>query len=365
MLAILLMAVVACTKEPTPDPVYPGGGGNGGGSGSGSVPSAPTGVSATVSGSQIHVSWNRVSNAKYYEIYYSQSSSGSYSYIDDIWDTETYISYSYGNLPTGDYYFKVKAVNDYGSSPYSSYAYCYYSSGSGGGGNGGGGSSGSAPSAPTGVSATVSGSHVKISWNSVSTATSYTVYWSNSGGNFQSIGSTSSTYLYDDYPYEDNYYKVIAENSYGQSSYSSVAYCHYSSGGGGGGSTIHSPCPVNYTSHTATSSTITLRWSNPTSSGCGTPTTAYLRVRVPDGYGEYVTLQTLSGSTTSASFNYRSYIDSQGYVRMGIVTENSAGTGSGLPLMYNTNTNTWSGGKGLDEVEMDEIEEIRLLDIYQ
>ena len=95
------------------------------------------------------------------------------------------------------------------------------------------------------------------------------------------------------------------------------------------------------------------------------PTTAYLRVRVPDGYGEYVTLQTLSGSTTSASFNYRSYIDSQGYVRMGIVTENSAGTGSGLPLMYNTNTNTWSGGKGLDEVEMDEIEEIRLLDIYQ
>ena len=356
VLAILLMAIVACSKETTPDPVYPEIGGSGGGNGSGSAPSTPTGVSAMVSGSSIKVSWNSVSNATSYTVYYSEDG---YNYNYTIGTTSS--TFIYDNVPYENNYYKVKAIDSYGESPLSSYAYCQYSSGGGGGGGGGGGS---APSAPTGVSASVNGSRIKVSWNSVSNATSYTVYWSNNGGSFQSIGSTSSTYLYDDYPYEDNYYKVKAENNYGQSSYSSATYCHYSSGGGGGGGTVHSPCPVNYTSHTATSSTITLRWSNPTSSGCGTPTTAYLRVRVPDGYGEYVTLQTFSGSTTSASFNYRSYIDSQGYVRMGIVTENSAGTGSGLPLIYNTNTNTWSGGKGFDGVKIDEMEEIRLSEIY-
>ncbi|MBR5910576.1 MAG: fibronectin type III domain-containing protein [Bacteroidales bacterium] len=113
MLAILMFAIVACTKEPTPDPYYPGGGSGGsGGNSSGSAPSTPTGVSASVSGSQIKVTWNRVSNANYYKIYYSQSSNGSYDYINDIYDTEAYVSSSYGSLPTGDYYFKVRAINN-------------------------------------------------------------------------------------------------------------------------------------------------------------------------------------------------------------------------------------------------------------
>jgi hypothetical protein len=357
MLAILMFAIVACTKEPTPDPYYPGGGsggsGSGGGNSSGSAPSTPTGVSATVDGSRIKVSWNSVSNATSYKVYYSEDG---YNYNYTIGTTSN--TYIYDNLPYENNYYKVKAINSYGESSLSSSAYCHYSSGGGGGGGGG-----SSPSAPSGVSASVNGSRIKVSWNSVSNATRYTVYWSSTGANFSSIGSTSSTYLYDDNPYEDNYYKVKAENSYGESSYSSAVYCHYSSGGGGGGSTIHSPCPVHYTSHTATSSTITLRWSNPTSSGCGTPTTAYLRVRVPDGYGEYVTLQTLSGSTTTVSFNYRSYLDSQNCIRMGIVTENSAGSSGGLPLMYNANTNSWSGGNGLELTKDWEIEEIKISDI--
>lgn len=97
----------------------------------------------------------------------------------------------------------------------------------------GGGGGGSAPSAPTNVSAEVIGSRIKVSWNSVSNATEYTVYWSNNGSsNYNVIGTTSNLYFYDDAPNEYNYYKVKAKNSYGESSLSSYAYCHYSSGGG-------------------------------------------------------------------------------------------------------------------------------------
>lgn len=93
------------------------------------------------------------------------------------------------------------------------------------------GSGGSAPSAPTGVSATVSGSRIMVSWNSVSNADEYIVYWSNNGSSYIDIGTTSDLYFYDDAPSEDNYYEVKARNNYGESAFSSPVYCHYSSGG--------------------------------------------------------------------------------------------------------------------------------------
>ena len=95
------------------------------------------------------------------------------------------------------------------------------------------GGGGSAPSAPTGVSAEVIGSRVKVSWNSVSNADSYTVYWSNDGNTYNfEIGTTSNTYIFDDAPTEYNYYKVKSKNSYGESPLSSsYGYCHYSTGG--------------------------------------------------------------------------------------------------------------------------------------
>ena len=450
VLAILLLIVVACTKESDPS--------SGGGNSSGSAPSAPTGVSATVSGSSIFLSWNRVSNASYYEIYLSyDGSDGSYEYICIERDTEVYISSSDGELSEGDYYFKIKAVNDYGSSPYSSYAYCHYSSGGGGGGNGGGNGGGgsSTISAPSGVSAEVSGSRVCVTWNSVSSASYYRVYRStSSSGSYSMIeSSTSNTYYYDTSPNTYNYYKVTAVNSSGnESEKSDYAYCYYSNGGGGGGGTtvpdaptgveahdnsvvgetwvliswnsvsnatsykvyrsssangsyslittteytsyndrnpmngsnyykvkavnsagessyssyayynntptVYSPCPVTYTSHTASSYQITLRWTNPTTFGCGTPTTAYLRVRHPET-GDYVTLETLSGSASSASFSYGMWANSEGFVYCGIITENSSGTSGGVPLVYNWKTDTWYGGKGLELTEEMEKEWIR------
>ena len=98
------------------------------------------------------------------------------------------------------------------------------------------GGGGTVPSAPTGVLAIVSGSRIKVSWNSVTNADEYLVYWSNDGNSYSYlVGTTTDTFIYDGEPYEDNYYKVKAKNSYGESPFSSPAYCHYSSGGGGGG----------------------------------------------------------------------------------------------------------------------------------
>ena len=118
------------------------------------------------------------------------------------------------------YYVRAYAINSAGTG-YG--AQKTFTTGSGGGG--------SAPSAPTGVSATVSGSQILVSWNSVSNADEYIVYWSNDGNTYIDIGTTSNLYFYDGVPYEDNYYKVKAKNSYGESPFSSPVYCHYSSGG--------------------------------------------------------------------------------------------------------------------------------------
>lgn len=309
---------------------YNGGGGS-------STISAPSGVSAEVSGSRVCVTWNSVSNASYYRVYRASSSSGSYSMLESSSNT-----YYYDASPNFNNYYKVTAVNASGTeSDKSDYAYCYYSNGGGGGGT-------TVPNAPTGVTAVNTGPvqypSICISWNAVSNATSYKVYRSTSAsGSYSQIGfETSYTTLYDDNPKQGyNYYKVKAFNSAGGSSYSSYAVYNHDP------SSQLSPCPVHYTSHTATSSTITLRWSNPTTSGCGTPTKAYLRVRHPD-LGDYIDLQTLSGSTTSVSFNYLLYVSSDGYVYCGIITENSAGTSGGLPVVYNVNTGAWYGGNGLE-----------------
>lgn len=113
---------------------------------------------------------------------------------------------------------------------------------------------GSAPSAPTGVSATVIGSQIKISWNGVSNAETYSVHWSNtSGGSYIVLGTTSDLFYYDGSPIEDNYYKVKAINSYGESPFSSPAYCHYSTGGGGATTpTVTTTTPSNITTNSAT-----------------------------------------------------------------------------------------------------------------
>lgn len=228
MLAILMFAIVACTKEPTPVPYYPGGGsggsGGGGGNSSGSVPSTPTGVSATVDGSRIKVSWNSVSNATSYTVYWDEYDI-SYSYTVGT-TSNTYI---YDDMPLTNNYYKVKAKNSYGESAMSSSAYCNYSSGGGGGGGGGGGSD-VTPAAPTGVTAEDCGPRMYpfalVSWNYNSSVDHWDVYRSNSAyGSFSKKGSNISSSWADESVTCGNtyYYKVKAVSASGkQSDFSAV-----------------------------------------------------------------------------------------------------------------------------------------------
>lgn len=84
----------------------------------------------------------------------------------------------------------------------------------------------SAPSAPTNVTATVGNEQITISWNSVSGATSYNIYYSTSAGvtigTGTKISNVTSPYTHTGLTNDTTYYYVVtAENSYGESDESS------------------------------------------------------------------------------------------------------------------------------------------------
>ena len=254
--------------------------GNGGGGGN-SAPSAPTGVSATVSGSQIRISWNGVSNAEEYLVFWSEDGI-SFEYCIGI-TSNTYIYDYEDEEPFAENYYKVKARNGYGESPFSTSAYCHYSSGGGGGG-------GTTPDAPTNVTANVSGTSVRVSWSSVSNASYYRIYRSSTRSrSYSLIGTSTSTYYNDDSPVSDNYYKVTSVGSDGsESEMSSSAYCHYSSGGGGG--TITPSVPSNV-SASVTGTRVKVSWSYASNAS------SYRIYRSSSSYGTYSLLGT-------SSYNY-------------------------------------------------------------
>ncbi|MDR0763287.1 MAG: fibronectin type III domain-containing protein [Bacteroidales bacterium] len=290
--------------------------------------SPPTNVSASQSGSSVSISWNSVSGATQYFVYRSSSATGSYSSLTSVSGTVTT-----DNSPLNGYnYYKVKASNGSTTSDFSSYAYVNYTSG--------GENTTTKPDAPTGVTVSNEGNSyipmITIRWNSVSDATSYKVYRSTSAnGSYSQIGtSTTYTVSTDDNPREGtSYYKVKAVNSAGESDFSAYASLTYKAND-------VSPCPVTYGNCTVSGTSITMRWTVPTTSGCGTPTKAYLRVKHPDN-SNYADLQTLSGSATSVSFTYTPWVTSEGYVYVGIITENDKGTSGGIPKVYDTKNKQW------------------------
>jgi fibronectin type 3 domain-containing protein len=85
-------------------------------------PSAPTGVSATSSGQpagSIRVTWNAVSGATGYRVYYATSSNGQYS-LDGTSLSNGFTSTGWPSSG-GLAYFKVSAVNTAGESALSSF----------------------------------------------------------------------------------------------------------------------------------------------------------------------------------------------------------------------------------------------------
>ncbi|MDR0628978.1 MAG: fibronectin type III domain-containing protein [Treponema sp.] len=193
------------------------------------TPSAPSIHASAGSSDQITVSWNQVYGATNYKIYRSQANIY-YTLIDTV--SASSASYTDTGLSSNTtYYYKVSAVNSAGTEgSQSSYAYATTWSSSG--------SSGSVLPAPTGVWAYgISSDEVYVSWNPVSGATSYIIYWAT---------SSSGTYYYD-HKVEGTsftstgwdgistaYFKVTAVNAAGveseQSAYASASLPYYSVG---------------------------------------------------------------------------------------------------------------------------------------
>ena len=176
----------------------------------GVAPSAPIGVTPTTGDGEVTISWDRVTDATSYNIYWSTSQGVTK-------DTGTKIStfsspYTHTGLTNGTtYYYVVTAENDYGESDESDEVSATPSA------------TGSAPSTPTTVSATPGDGEVAISWDSVSDATSYTIYMHTSSGvsktsftEKRTVTTTSHTWtaLTNDTTY---YYVVTAKNDYGES----------------------------------------------------------------------------------------------------------------------------------------------------
>ena len=168
-----------------------------------------------------------------------------------------------------------------------------------GGYGGGGGNTTTKPNAPTNLTATKGGPamypYVGISWSSVSNATSYRVYRSGSAsGSYSQIGTPTYASYTDNNPLTgNNYYKVKAVNSTGESDYSSYVLCNNAP-------TTYSPCPPTVT---VTKSGISAKvtWSFSTASGCGTPTSIKIEHwSYNSATGNRSTAKTIATSTQSS-----------------------------------------------------------------
>jgi fibronectin type 3 domain-containing protein len=144
------------------------------------VPPAPAGLSATAaSGSEIDLSWGAVTGATSYTVQRADTSGGPYTTVG----SPSAASFADTGLSAETtYFYVVTATNPSGTSPQSAEVQAT-----------------TALAAPTGITATgVSPSEIDLSWNSVTSATGYTVRRaSTAAGPYTTIGSTSTSALAD------------------------------------------------------------------------------------------------------------------------------------------------------------------------
>ena len=138
----------------------------------------PTGFTASADGSTLSLSWNAVSGAEGYYLYYGYSS-GNYAGPVNLGNTT---STSFSNVPDGTYYIAVTAYAGPVESDYSDEESVTFSTTVN-------------LSAPTGFTASASGSTLSLSWNAVSGAEGYNLYYGYSSGNYAgpiNLGNTTS-----------------------------------------------------------------------------------------------------------------------------------------------------------------------------
>jgi fibronectin type 3 domain-containing protein len=178
----------------------------------GSLPTAPSGLSATSGAGQITVSWTSVGNAVSYNIYWSTTSEVTTTSGTKIAGATT--PYVHNGLAAGtSYYYIVTAVSAAGEGVASAQASATTINTP---------PLPTVPAAPTDVTATGGTKQTTVSWSAVSGATSYNIYWSTSTGVTKATvtklaGVTSPavhTGLIDSTTY---YYIVTAMNGVGES----------------------------------------------------------------------------------------------------------------------------------------------------
>jgi hypothetical protein len=175
------------------------------------ISGAPTGVSATAGAGQVTISWNSVTGAMSYNIYYSATPGVTTSNGTKI--TNVTSPYTASALTNGTtYYFRITAVNSSGESAASSQVSATPQI--------------PIPAAPTGVSASAGHDQVTISWNAVAGATSYNIYYSTTSGvtpaNGNKLSNVTSPYTHSALTNGTTYYYIVtAVNAAGESAASS------------------------------------------------------------------------------------------------------------------------------------------------
>jgi fibronectin type 3 domain-containing protein len=180
------------------------------------TPVAPSGVSVSAGTNTAVVSWNAVSGAASYNVYWSAS--GSVSKVNGTKISNlTSAQFTHAGLnPNITYYYIVTAVNGVGESTPTAQVSVTTAT-----------VSGSLPAAPSGVSASGATNQASITWGSVSGATSYNLYWSDTSHVMKNmsprITGVSSPYRHTALSAATGYfYAVTALNASGESLESAV-----------------------------------------------------------------------------------------------------------------------------------------------